>query len=84
MISDSDNFLVQLKPDGTVVSTTNKENILSAINEWKDIVQVAAGRVCVIGLKKDGTVVTAGYDSYNKHNFDDWSDIVQINSIRMK
>jgi uncharacterized repeat protein (TIGR02543 family) len=49
-----------LEADGTVVSVGNDAGGQSAINDWTDIIQAAAGEYHTVGLKADGSVVAAG------------------------
>ncbi|MCM1228307.1 MAG: zinc-ribbon domain-containing protein [Clostridium sp.] len=53
-ISASDDIVVGIKKDGTIV-TTNEE---LDISDWKDIIAVSAGNNYIAGLKKDGTLVS--------------------------
>ena len=59
-ISKSNNTLMGLKRDGTVVATGNNEHQQLEVSGWSDIVAIAAGDWISIGLKSDGTLVIAG------------------------
>ena len=67
-----------VRTDGTVVNASNGEFIsLYDVNNWSDIVTVAARQVCTIGLKSDGTVIAA--DSRGDWiNVGGWTDIAAI------
>ena len=69
--ADWRNFIVGLKPDGTVISSDMKK---CNTESWKDIISVSSGGLNTIGLKSDGTVV--GLLSLT----DNWCDIVAIST----
>lgn len=49
------------------------------MEDWKNIVQVAAGFDHTVGLKKDGTVVAIGYtDNRRKLDIGHWANIVDV------
>lgn len=65
----------------------------SGLEEWKDIISVAAGGGIekkidgkiidpgnghIVGLKKDGTVVAVGDNTYNQCEVGDWTGIIAI------
>ena len=51
-----------LKTDGTVVAVGYNEYGQCDVDDWTDIVQVAAGYIHTVGLRSDGTVVAVGYN----------------------
>jgi len=76
-----------LKSDGTVVATTNDDNLLFSslnmneqcnVNTWRDIVAVYPSHKSTYGLKSDGTVVAVGDNSFGQLNVDSWRDIVAL------
>ena len=46
------------------------------VEDWEDIVAIAAGDSYSIGLKKDGTVVAIGRNDYGQCDVDDMKDIL--------
>lgn len=79
---DSYNHYLALLEDGTVyaapVSGSNKREWMY-VEEWKDIVAVAAGWTFSAGLKSDGTVVVAGsLPLKGAEKVAEWTDIVAI------
>ena len=69
---------VGLKTDGTVAATG--ENLYGQCNvdDWTDIVSVAAEGRRTMGLKSDGTVVAVGNNQFGKCDVSEWTDIVAI------
>lgn len=70
-----------LKSDGTVLVT--KSSYISKeyqpdTSKWKNIVQISAGDMHILGLKKDGTVVASGGNDRGQSNVSGWKDIVQV------
>ena len=63
-ISNSDEHVVGLKADGTVVAAGDNSTAQCKTDGWHDIVDIAAGGGFTAGLKKDGTVVLAIDDYY--------------------
>jgi len=59
-ISKSNNTLLGLKRDGTVVATGNNDQKQLDVSDWKNIVAIASGDWISIGLRSDGTLVIAG------------------------
>lgn len=78
---------VGLRSDGTVVAVGDNTYGQCNVNEWTDIIAIAAGDWHTVGLRADGTVVSTHPDS-NKYpnlysaacNVDSWSGIVQIDA----
>lgn len=49
--------------------------------EWKDVVQVAAGGTHTIGIKSDGTAVISGSNSaVSQLNLDGWTDLIDVDA----
>ena len=80
---------VGLKEDGSVVAAGDNTYGQCNVQEWEDIVAIAAGDWHTVGLKSDGTVVAVG--RYEDGNYrvgttsdpcavDDWEDIVAIDA----
>jgi hypothetical protein len=61
--------VVGLKADGTVVATGDNRLGQCEVDDWKDIVQVAAGAWHTVGLKADGAVVAVGYVGCARYPF---------------
>lgn len=59
-ISMSDQNILGLKKDGTVVTAGNVNAKQETVSEWKDIVAISAGVNFHLGLKEDGRIVVAG------------------------
>lgn len=45
------------------------------VNDWRDIVSVAAGCAHTLGLKSDGTVVVVGDNKYGQCDVNGWHGI---------
>lgn len=75
--------LLCLHSDGTAEvaygSEIAKQNRYE-VDDWTDIVQVAAGAYHCVGLKSDGTVVAVGTNQYGQCDIDKWSDIVYVDA----
>ena len=76
-ISVGNFYTVGLKADGTVVAKGSTSGF-RGVNDWKNIIAVAAGYFHTVGLKADGTVVAAGDIPHGECNVNDWTDIVAI------
>lgn len=75
----SEDHLVALKSDGTVVALGNNENGQCDVDDWTDIARVNAALGVTIGLKKSGTMIwTVG--EYDLSALKDWKDIIAISS----
>ncbi len=72
------NHTLLLKADGTVKAFGNDAGGCLAVEQWHDIVAVAAGNHTSIGLKGDGTVVSAGFSENGETATQHWLDIVAI------
>ena len=78
-------YTIAIKDDGTVAATgilpqTSKYSSGPKVEEWKDIISVAANWDHTIGLKSDGTVVAVGENIDGKCNVEDWSDIIAVDA----
>lgn len=76
---------VALREDGTVVAVGDNSFGQCNVNEWTDIIAIAAGDWHTVGLHSDGTVVSTRPDEdkypdlyINACNVDEWTDIVSI------
>lgn len=70
-----------LKSDGTVLVTKSSyisKEFQPDTSKWKNIVQISAGDMHILGLKKDGTVVASGGNDRGQSNVSGWKDIVQV------
>jgi hypothetical protein len=54
------------------------EEKLAPVQQWEDIIAIAAWDSYLLGLKEDGTVVSAGLDSFGRCDVSGWTDIVSI------
>ena len=76
-ISASDDYVVGLREDGTVVSTMD----IPEITNWNEIIDVSAGNSYLAALKKDGTVLTVGVSEDTKGEEEyvtEWNNIIAI------
>lgn len=78
----SNNLVVGLKNDGTVVMSSHY-NTFYDISGWTDIIDVDEVEMgtALIGLRSDGTVLkteTASMSGTERFNVSDWNDIVSI------
>ncbi len=79
-ISASENIVIGLKTDGTVVVAVNDSKYEIDISNWTNIISVAVGKFHAIALKADGTVLTAGDSSNGKLETSTWEKIVDIST----
>ena len=81
------NYIAGIKDDGTVV--ISDEEIQKYVENWTDIVSIAAHDYYIVGLKKNGTVVITDTFCTDEQLITDdvkeqvkkWKDIVQIDTI---
>jgi alpha-tubulin suppressor-like RCC1 family protein len=66
---------VGLKSDGTVAAVGWNKHDQCDVNNWCDIVAVAAGWGRTIGLKLDGSVVAVGRNNEGECNVSGWRGI---------
>jgi len=78
---------VVLKSNGRVEAVGDNKNGQCDVNDWHDIVAVAAGNVHMatntgnshtVVLKSDGTALATGWNKNDQCNVNDWCDIVMI------
>ena len=48
------------------------------MDEWTDIIAIAAGSEHTVGLRRDGTVVAVGNNEHGACNVNSWTNIVAI------
>lgn len=80
---DVKGHIVGLRENGTVVAVGDNRCGQCNVEDWTDIVAVAAGDWHTVGLKKDGTVVVAGFERDNQIIYEDileWDDIVAVST----
>ena len=80
-ISAYEDYSVGLKQNGTVIAVGNNVHGCCNVNEWHDIIAIAAGNEHTVGLKADGSVVAVGNKgllSCGECDVDDWHDIVAV------
>lgn len=78
-ISIGDTHVIALRTDGRTIATgLNVYGECHNVLNWKDIVQVSAGRQCSFGLKSDGTVVYCGNITKDVEEVSNWNNIVRI------
>ncbi len=77
------NFFVGLCEDGTVISEgVEQDYMINTVEQWCDIVKIAAENETVVGLKGDGTVVAVcpGRSNVGQCDVDDWTDVIAVNT----
>lgn len=81
-VSASNEFLIGLQNDGTVVTAKRKPHYGYRIDttEWKNMIAVSAGEQFIVGLREDGTLTAQGIDGYGETNIDEWKDIVDVDT----
>lgn len=74
------NFAKQMavRSDGTVKAGGDNSYGRCNVQNWNEIVSVAAGTGHSVGLRADGTVVAAGNNNYQQCNVSSWSGIKSI------
>ena len=78
MLHTGNSHTVGLRADGTVVATGWNKYGQCDVNDWRDIVAVAAGWRRTIGPKPDGSLVAVGRNNDGECDVGHWSEIVQI------
>ena len=84
VISVSNDAIVIVKSDGTVVSTGLPDTLRKNINAWTGMRQVCLcnrqdmNTVYAVGLKRDGTIIWCGNNANIPLDFSNWRDIIQI------
>lgn len=74
--------VVGLRTDGTVVAVG--ENLYGEcdVQDWTDIVDIAASENYTLGLRADGTVVATGNNAFGACDVEGFSGVVQIEADR--
>jgi len=72
------NHVVGLCSDGTVVAAGSNRAGQCSVEEWSNIVDIAAGGTHTVGLRSDGTVVATGDNGYGQCDVENWNDIVSV------
>ena len=67
---------IALKSNNTVEAVGWNKHDQCDVNDWHNIVAVAAGWRRTIGLKPDGTVVAVGRNKEGECDISSWQDIV--------
>lgn len=77
--------LAALRADGRVdvvvranCYETQADRNACQVEDWENVVQVAAGCYHTLGLKRDGTVYYAGSDARHRAQVEGWTDVVQV------
>lgn len=92
-ISASQENIIGLKSDGTVVASMVQESDIFDLNrgqldvhDWRDIIMISAAAAHTVGLKSDGTVVSTSITAedwdYGQTAVDDWTDIIMVSAGR--
>ncbi|MCM1224625.1 MAG: hypothetical protein NC548_60280, partial [Lachnospiraceae bacterium] len=79
-ISASQDHVVGLRVDGTVVAAGTNSYGQCNVSDWKDIIAVSAGSFHTVGLKVDGTVVAIGKNGDGQCYVFNWKDIISISA----
>lgn len=69
-----------LRSNGTVTSLGKNDDGERNVEDWHDIIAVAAGAPFSVGLKKDGTVVAVGKNDDGRCDTQSWRDITAIST----
>lgn len=72
--------ILALKEDGTVCAQGKNMPAVNEVNEWENVVKVAAGEEFSLGLKADGTVYYAGSDAAFAKRVAGWSGVTDIDA----
>ncbi|SHJ45249.1 RCC1 domain-containing protein [Pseudobutyrivibrio xylanivorans] len=76
---------VVLTSDGRVFASGDNTYGQCNVEDWSDIVDIAAGDWHTVGVKADGTVVVTGDAGTNysgKNSFDKWKDVIAVSAGR--
>lgn len=66
--------------NGRVVATGDNTNGQCNVDEWRNIVSVAAGRLHTVGLRSDGTVIATGFNNSGECIVNDWKNVVAVSA----
>ena len=69
---------VGLRKDGTVAADGKDRFGECDVDDWRTIIDIAAGGKHTVGLKANGTVIATGDNMYGQCNTSDWKNIVDI------
>ena len=75
---DAHEFIVGLRPDGTVIATGDNRWGQCDVESWDNIVAIATGSSLTVGLRTDGTVCAVGNNEAGQCDVSDWRDIIAI------
>lgn len=78
ILAISGSHAVGLRSDGTVLATGDNGYGQCDVQDWFDVIAVAAKGNHTIGLHKNGTVVAVGDNRRGQCDVEDWSDIVAV------
>lgn len=76
------NHVVGLRMDGTVVAAGENQYGECDVEDWTDIIDIAASGDFTLGLRSDGTVVATGSNQFGACEVQRFADIVQIEASR--
>ena len=71
-----------LRTDGTVAAVGGWNKGECDVEDWTDIVAVAAGGNHTVGVRSDGTAVATGNHDYGRCDVEDWTDLVAVSAGR--
>lgn len=63
-----------------MITGTYDGNEISNLENWHDLIDVAAGEQFVVGLKNNKTVIADGHNGNGQINVDDWQNIIAIDA----
>lgn len=72
--------ILALKEDGTVCARGKNMPAVNEVNDWTNVVKVAAGEEFSLGLRADGTVYYAGGDAAFAKRVAGWSGVTDIDA----
>ena len=81
-VFEDNQHIVGLTAEGTVVSSGTNHFGECDVDEWSDIVDVAAGSSHTVGLRGDGTVIACGNNMYGQCDVSEWRRIVDVDASR--
>lgn len=78
VIATFEKHILAVKSDGCVLVTGSNSDGQRNVQNWKDIVSVAAGAQHSVGLRNDGMVLAVGSNSKGQCDVHNWKNIVAI------
>lgn len=72
------NFVSGMDPSGHVIAVGDNSYGQCNVDDWEDVVSIAAGFEHLIGLRADGTILFAGSNDYGQGNVGHWEHIKMI------